>query len=74
MGIYLVLVFGVCGFLYLGIRGVCTLCRDKAIAEYNATASRNIATTAQQRQRIQTEIKRMPVSERRKVLNKWVVK
>lgn len=72
--IFIVFVCLCVGGLVLGVRSACTLCRDKAVAECNAATAAHIATAAQTRQGIQTGIKAMAPSDKRKLLQKWVVK
>lgn len=63
----------ICG-LFMGFRWTCTMCRDKAIAECQATTASTVATAAEKRQEITNQIKKISISERRKVLQRWVVK
>ena len=65
-------VFGLC-VVYLGIRTIERISYNKAVAECQANQSRNIAQTAQIRQDIVNNVRQMPVSERRKIMEQWVV-
>ena len=60
--------------LFMGIRWACSLCYDKAIAECQAAATSAVATAAEKRQEITVQIKKIPVSERRKILQRWIIK
>ena len=61
------------GGALLGLRGLCSLCHDKAAAECDAATASNSAQLAEKRQAISIQLKKASASERRKQLHKWVV-
>lgn len=72
----LILIVCCCVFLvgiFMGVRWICTLCHDKAVAECQAATASTIATSAEKRQQITEKIKKISVSERRKVLQRWII-
>lgn len=70
IGGVVVLCFGI----YVGIRSLCTVCKNSGIAECEEKKLVYATESAQTQTQILIDLSKKTVPERRKILEKWVIK